>query len=390
MKKILYVFFILVLLFSLSFAKKERNKKSKDSIIQLKDSYTFEDIEKLKDSYITNNDKALKKLVAIFEDSNQSYAIRIAALNAVSDSKDPVLKIALENIISNAEFVQTEIMKEALYILVNIEDKSSSESLVKGLALSEKKIMDLRTIIVDAIGENNTEDKIITLLELYEISISNHQRMNELLTLTLGTIDDDRSIPILMEIARDNEIDMKVRNRAIEILSRKDAPELIDFFVEMLGSPNSNDAMMDFVYNSMGLKEKDRMVMALLESYQAGKTRYHAVLYSIMESLKDYQNPQIKPVFIEIAKTDSLFDKPQHPYTEALLSAVPIPDPSHQSNKIILSGEIPNPVSPPKGCFFHPRCRYAQSKCETEAPFLKSLGNQHYSACHFPGQFGSK
>ena len=93
---------------------------------------------------------------------------------------------------------------------------------------------------------------------------------------------------------------------------------------------------------------------------------------------------------IEIAKTDSLFDKPQHPYTEALLSAVPIPDPSHQSKKIILSGEIPNPVSPPKGCFFHPRCRYAQSKCETEAPILKSLGNQHYSACHFPGQFGSK
>ena len=93
---------------------------------------------------------------------------------------------------------------------------------------------------------------------------------------------------------------------------------------------------------------------------------------------------------IEIAKTDSLFDKPQHPYTEALLSAVPIPDPSHQSKKIILSGEIPNPVSPPKGCFFHPRCRYAQSRCEIEAPILESLGNQHYSACHFSGRFGSK
>ena len=93
---------------------------------------------------------------------------------------------------------------------------------------------------------------------------------------------------------------------------------------------------------------------------------------------------------IEIAKTDSLFDKPQHPYTEALLSAVPIPDPSHQSKKIILSGEIPNPVSPPKGCFFHPRCRYAQSRCEIEAPILESLGNQHYSACHFSGRFCSK
>ena len=93
---------------------------------------------------------------------------------------------------------------------------------------------------------------------------------------------------------------------------------------------------------------------------------------------------------IEIAKTDSLFDKPQHPYTEALLSAVPIPDPSHQSKKIILSGEIPNPVSPPKGCFFHPRCMYAQSRCEIEAPILESLGNQHYSACHFSGRFCSK
>ena len=93
---------------------------------------------------------------------------------------------------------------------------------------------------------------------------------------------------------------------------------------------------------------------------------------------------------IEIAKTDSLFDNPYHPYTEALLSAVPIPDPLHQSRKIILSGEIPNPVSPPKGCFFHPRCRYAQSKCETEVPIFKSLGDNHYSACHYSGQFGLK
>ena len=62
--------------------------------------------------------------------------------------------------------------------------------------------------------------------------------------------------------------------------------------------------MQDFIHNTMGLKNKDRMVMALLESYQTGKTRYHAVLYSIMESLKDYQNPEVKPVFIEVAKTE--------------------------------------------------------------------------------------
>jgi len=195
-------------------------------------------------------------------------------------------------------------MNKVIVSSIKMSDKTSTEALVKGLATSEDKIMDLRTAIVDAIGENNTEDKILTLLDLYEVSLSNHQRMNELLTLTLGELDDDRAIPILMDIANNDEIDAKVRNRAIEILSRKDAPELVDFFVSMLGSPNSNDAMLDFVSNTMKLEDQDRMVMALLESYQAGKTRYHAILYSIMDSLEDYKNPQMKPLFVEVAKTE--------------------------------------------------------------------------------------
>ena len=61
------------------------------------------------------------------------------------------------------------------------------------------QIMDLRAEIIESIGENNTEDKVITLLELYEISLKNHQRMNELLTLSLGELEDDRAIPLLME-----------------------------------------------------------------------------------------------------------------------------------------------------------------------------------------------
>ena len=158
--------------------------------------------------------------------------------------------------------------------------------------------------MVDAIGENNTEDKIITLLELYEVSASNHQRMNELLTLSLGDLDDERAMPILMDIARDNNLKMSTRNRAIEILSRKNAPELIDFFVEILGDPNSNDTMQEFINSSMGLENRDRMVMALLESYQIGKTRYHAILYSIIEGLEDYNNPQMKPLFLDVAQTE--------------------------------------------------------------------------------------
>ena len=307
MKKTLHIFIILSLISSISFAEKERskkNKKSKKSIIQLVDSFTFEDIEKLKDSYNTGSEKALNKLIAIYQDPNQSISIRLSALEAVENSKDLNLKIALEEVIQNADFVLDDLMKKSLYTLIKMDDKSSSNAIVKGLQNSEDKIIDLRTIMVDAVGENNTEDKIITLLELYEVSASNHQRMNELLTLSLGDLDDERAMPILMDIARDNSLKMSTRNRAIEILSRKNSPELIDFFVEILGDPNSNDTMQEFINSSMGLENRDRMVMALLESYQIGKTRYHAILYSIIEGLEDYNNPQMKPLFLDVAQTE--------------------------------------------------------------------------------------
>lgn len=304
MKKTLHIFIILSLIISISFAEKERSKKNKKSIIQLVDSFTFEDIEKLKDSYNTGSEKALNKLIAIYQDPNQSIAIRLSALEAVENSKDLNLKIALEEVIQNADFVLDDLMKKSLYTLIKMDDKSSSNAIVKGLQNSEDKIIDLRTIMVDAVGENNTEDKIITLLELYEVSASNHQRMNELLTLSLGDLDDERAMPILMDIARDNSLKMSTRNRAIEILSRKNSPELIDFFVEILGDPNSNDTMQEFINSSMGLENRDRMVMALLESYQIGKTRYHAILYSIIEGLEDYNNPQMKPLFLDVAQTE--------------------------------------------------------------------------------------
>ena len=164
--------------------------------------------------------------------------------------------------------------------------------------------MDLRKTIIDAIGENGAEDEILALLDLYEISMSNHSRMNELLAITLGNMDDDRSIPVLIDIASNKDINIRIRNTAVEVLSRKNAPELVDYFVELLGDPETNEEMTNFVSNAMGDIHNDRMIMVLLESYQTGKNRYFANLHSIMGALKDYNNPQIKPAFIEIATTD--------------------------------------------------------------------------------------
>lgn len=85
---------------------------------------------------------------------------------------------------------------------------------------------------------------------------------------------------------------------------------------------------------------------------------------------------------VELAPTSELFHHPRHPYTEALLSAVPKPDPRLRSQRIILEGDVADPANPPSGCYFHPRCRYAIERCRTESPQLLEIRPNHHVSCH--------
>ncbi len=85
---------------------------------------------------------------------------------------------------------------------------------------------------------------------------------------------------------------------------------------------------------------------------------------------------------VELASTEELFSAPKHPYTAALLSAVPEPDPRVRSQRIVLQGEVANPAAPPSGCYFHPRCPYAIEVCRTEAPAWQEISPAHFVGCH--------
>ena len=89
---------------------------------------------------------------------------------------------------------------------------------------------------------------------------------------------------------------------------------------------------------------------------------------------------------VEVADTRAVFLAPQHPYTEALMSAVPRPDPRVRAQRLVLEGDVPDPAHPPPGCHFHPRCRYAEDRCRVEAPPLREVQPGHQAACHFAGE----
>ena len=103
---------------------------------------------------------------------------------------------------------------------------------------------------------------------------------------------------------------------------------------------------------------------------------------SVVHYISDRIGVMYLGTIVEEAKTEELFSAPLHPYTKALLSAVPDVDPHIKKERIVLQGEIPSPMNPPRGCVFHTRCPYCMEKCTMEVPFRREIEKGHYVACH--------
>ncbi|HET7770766.1 MAG TPA: oligopeptide/dipeptide ABC transporter ATP-binding protein [Chloroflexota bacterium] len=127
-------------------------------------------------------------------------------------------------------------------------------------------------------------------------------------------------------------------------------------------------------------------VLNLLEDLQAElNLTYLFVAHdlSVVEHISDRVAVMYVGYVVEVAPTEELFRNPKMPYTEALIAAIPPPDPRRRSRPMKLPGEVPSPANPPPGCYFHPRCQYAKDVCKVERPPLRDLGGGHWAACHF-------
>ena len=268
--------------------------------------FALEDVEKQRLKFKNGDEKALRLLTEMYQDHNQSFDVRLAAIRALSESRHPTVISEIQSSVRNASLIEMDLMKEAIQILIGYHELSSTDTLIAALTATEKKSMEIRTAILNAIGENGTKDEVQLLIKLYDVSKRSNAQMNSLLTTTLGKIGDEKVIPILMEIAKNKNLSVSLRSRSVDILAKKQAPELVDFFIEMLGDPVSRDKVNEYALNVLGEFSEERMILALLEAYQTGRHKYYSLLNTVINSLDNFDNPELKSIYLDIAQTQNL------------------------------------------------------------------------------------
>ena len=304
---------------------------------------SVEEVEKYRLAYIDGKEDAVAELVKIFQDQSHASDVRMAALKALKDSRHPMAIEAVQQTVGSNGLINIELMVQAINMLKEYGDERSNSYLTKGLMATEDKIFETREAYMSAINSVGTQDAIETLLELTEISRRQQNRMDSLLAISLGAMEDTRVIPWLIDISRNENIDVGVRSLAIDVLGKKEGPEVIDYFIDILGDPRTNLKAKEFALQAIHVEES-QILTSILTAYNQGKAEYSKLLNHLLNAVAEFKDPSLLQPLKEIVKSE---EYPQKMRLRALQAVSEFNDES-------IIPEIITILENPKNYMFYP------------------------------------
>jgi len=268
---------------------------------------TFELIDKLRIAYEDGRIQALEELISIYNDSSLPFEARIEAGRVLGDSQHPTALNAIAQMVSGGEALDITFMEESIKLLTKFrENPKAAEAMIQGMENIELKTNSLHMTLVRSLNKIRVEDQVLALLDLYEIAHANVERTDQLLAETLGAIGTEEVVPILVSIAKNPVLKIGVRNRAIEILGKKNPADVANAFAELLNDPATNLEVREFALNTMRGVKQENLILALLNTYNMGRNEYYSLLNTLLEALGNFDDPQVFKAIIQIGLTDDL------------------------------------------------------------------------------------
>ena len=265
----------------------------------------LENIQTLKSAYRDGNVKALDELIEIYQNQDLHVKLRIAAGKTIANTEHPRALHAISEMVANTTALDYTLLNESISMLGSFnENPKAADALLRSMHRLDEKTNQIHITLVKSLNRVRTKDQIFALLDLYEFAKSNMARTEKLLTQTFGAFGNDQVVPILTTIAKDPDINIGIRNTAVEILGKKNPDDVAIAFANLLGDPNTNLEVREFALNTMKGVKEENLVMALLNTYNSGKVEYYSLLNTMLEALGEFDDPEVKKAVIEIAQNN--------------------------------------------------------------------------------------
>ena len=300
-----YINILLLAIFLLQGCSSIKGLFGKKSIGDPNDPDFLNRVQELKSAYRGGNIRALDELIEVYQDPDLHAKLRVAAGKTLAQTQHPRALHAISEMVATTTALDYTLLNESISMLgMFSENPKAANALVKSMRTMEKRTNEVHIALVKSLNRVRTKDQILALLDLYEVAKSNMSRTERLLTETLGAIGSDQVVPVLTSVARDPKINIGIRNKAVEILGKKNPTDVAIAFAELLGDPNTNLEVREFALNTMKGVKEENLVLALLNTYNMGKTQYYSLLNTMLAALGEFDDPEVKKAVIEIAHSN--------------------------------------------------------------------------------------